>query len=399
MKPVVVLCVISLAVNASLVGYIVFKPQIVAELPVTGGTASVKDEAGTGLSEETRQLLTETGIGNLEALRDRLRAEGLPEALVRNVVEQRLWDDRNAKMAGADPMKKRPWWQQTRESLPGDDVRLAKLEHRLLNELTSRRLELFPESADAGENLETAFLSQGKRKAVQKLQSDYRELHMRVNADSGGIYASPSIASDYRRLEYLVSEEDKDLRALLTPQEYEEMKLRGDANSSRRKNAALLNLSQAEFRGLVELDKWFEQEEAKMGYSGDPFAPSIPERENPPMKLYDERKRRAGALLGPEKAELYRRAEFGEYDAIERYVARFDMPPSRVNEYFGLSQKAESEMTALFQSSTLSVTERDQALRSLGQIYETSLKKLLGPAAMDSGLELGGLIERFKSPR
>ena len=83
-----------------------------------------------GLSEETKRLLAGSSLENLGQLRDRLRDEGMPESVVRDLIEQRLWNARRERLEAADPAKKRPWWQQFPEPLPGDDIRMGKLEQK-----------------------------------------------------------------------------------------------------------------------------------------------------------------------------------------------------------------------------------------------------------------------------
>lgn len=113
MKPVTLLCVVSVVLNVAGGIYVATRLSATQAGGGAGGARTMDGrEVKTGLSEETKRLLA--------VLRDRLRAEGLRESIVRDVVSGRLWTERQAKLDAADPIKKRPWWQQTREQLPGD---------------------------------------------------------------------------------------------------------------------------------------------------------------------------------------------------------------------------------------------------------------------------------------
>ena len=145
MKVVSALFAASLAINTILAVYCAVRLHA-ADGVVRENVAATAPVHSAGLSEETKRLLAGDGLENLDRLRDRLRAEGLPESIVRDVIEQRLWKAQRAKLDAADPGKKRPWWQQVSERLPGDDVRMGRLEQQERAEYKRRIRELFPEA-------------------------------------------------------------------------------------------------------------------------------------------------------------------------------------------------------------------------------------------------------------
>jgi len=394
MKSVSALCAASLVINVALVVCLAMRLQTANG--VTRGTVlAVAPAHPVGLSEETKRLLAGSSLENLGQLRDRLRAEGMPESVVRDLIEQRLWNARRERLEAADPAKKRPWWQQFPERLPGDDIRMGRLEQQERADYKRRIRELFPEAE--GDHLApaTAFLAPEKRKALQKVLDDYSELESRMYMEAG---AGLTLPMDRERFTYLRDEKEKDLRAMLSPADYEELRLHdSETNFSLKKTAALLDLSEQQFRDLLEIDKWKSNALSSIGNAADPFAPLPPDKQGFYNRLTEEERNKRLELLGPEKAYQYYAVDRGDFDSIARYVARFDQPPERINDYFRLTKKAADEAAALFDNNALSPEQRTLSLNALSETYEKSFKELMGPAAMESDLELGRFIGELKS--
>lgn len=391
MKPVAVVCFVSLVINVGLVGYIAWETHG-AHRRVASNASAVAPVMSTGLSAETRRLLAQAGVDNLELLRDRLRAEAVPELVVQNLLEQRLWRDRQAKLDAADPVRKRPWWQQVRDPLPGDDVRMGRLEQQLRFDLQARMRQLFPEKNDSVIDPAASFLSVEKQRQVQKIRDDYRELEARLSMETGDAWVTNQ---DGVRLHYLRDEAEKDLRMLLTAQEYAELELRNPGEEpALKKAAALIGLSEREFRGLLAINKWFSEEGGKIIDPKDPFASVPPEKQELYNQLQVDMKKQERDILGAEKFDLYDKSNTADFDQIFRYVARFDLPPARISEYFKLNAKAMEAGCSISGNAALTDEQRSQAMSIWRRNSEAALTDLLGPAAMDSGLGLANLINQ-----
>lgn len=394
MKKLTVILFASVVLNGALAGYIALRLPATPTPPAKTPPVITSKPARTGISDETKRLLAEESAERLDELRDRLRAEGLPESVVRSVVEQRLWQARQLRLDAADPNKKRPWWQRMSGHLPGDDVRMARLEEKLMDELQSKRAELFPETEKSTPDDSIAFLPAAKREAVQRLRDDYRELHRKLLIQSGGAYSQGSYvtAADRQKLTFLGEEEEKDLRALLTSEEYGEMQLRTPgAESVPKKASALLDLSEHQFRGLMAIREWRNNAEP-IDLSVDPFAAMSPEMELKRQQLADEEKRKLDELLGTEKRQLLDQTKNFKYEDVARYIARFDLPQSHIPAYLALFQKATDDAAAINSNATLSPEQRTQSLKSIAQTYDTSIAKLLGPAALEENLGMNDLL-------
>ncbi len=282
--------------------------------------------------------------------------------------------------------------------LPGDDVRMARLEEKLRDEVLSKRDELFPEAKRLSSDDSIAFLPPAKRQAVQQLRDDYRELHRKLLIESGGDFysngASYITSADQQKRTYLDNEEEKDLQAVLTADEYKEMQLRNVWNEQLfKKAAAFLDLSEHQFRGLADIRAWREHADTKLGSHGvDPFAPMLPEIARQYQQIVDDENRKLVELLGAEKLQLMKLGEKPEYEGIARYIARFDLPQSHIAEYFTITSKGIDEAAALYNNPALSSEQRTESIKSIAKAYDASIAKLLGPTALDENLSMSAML-------
>jgi hypothetical protein len=396
-KKLIAILLASMVLNGVLAGYILLRlntaPTPLEKTPAVGTSIT----SHTGLSDETKRLLTQENVEHLDQLRDRLRAEGLPESIVRSVVEQRLWQARQIRLDAADPSKKRPWWQQISGHLPGDDVRMARLEEKLRDEVLSKRDELFPETKQSTPDDSIAFLSPAKRQAVQRLRDDYYELQRKLLIESGGAYNNGAYitSADQQKLTYLNNEQEKDLRAVLTPDEYNEMQLRTAGNEDFfKKTAAFLNLSEHQFRGLMDIHAWREQADAKLNTQDgvDPFAPMSPEIARKYQQITDDEKQKFIELIGEDKLQLMELAKNSEYEGIARYIARFELPQSHIAAYFAITHKGIEDAAAIQNNPALSSGQRTESIKLIAQAYDVSISKLLGSNALDENLGMSAIL-------
>ena len=394
-KSVAIFFAASLLGNVACIGYLSLR---VAKVDTVKDGRVEAPTLVTGLSLQTRQLLTETDTDNLEHLRDHLRAEGLPESVVFTIVDDRLWSAYRAKRDAADPAKKRPWWQQTQLPLPGDDILIGRIDEQFQADYKSRIAELFPAKRMASMDPSIASLPTSKQEGVQKLLDDYDALERKLRIESGG-YA---VAADRKKSDYLRGEKERDLRALLTPEEYAEVGLRDSCQeSSLKRSAALLGFSEREFRGLLEINRWYGQEQYKRGGVDDPFAALPPEKEAERIRLNAEMKRREQEIIGVERTALYAEIDSSDYDQVSRLIARFDLPSSATGAYFTLKKRTSDKIDSIDRNETLSPEQRALSFNALKRSYETSIREILGPTVQHEDLYYNQVLqglEKYASP-
>jgi hypothetical protein len=390
MKPTPFFFACSLVINAGLIGILLMRSPSSSTMP----ESTVRTTEASGISGSTKKLLSEPGNENLENLRNRLLAEGLPAATVKQIIKARLWSAHEARVEAADPIPKRPWWQQTETQLAGDDVRMERIREISLGEFHAQMNRLFPERAKNTPDPATAFLSASTRDAVEKLTTDYEELRTKLRAEAGAPY---EFEEDRRKMSYLRDAEEEDLRALLSESEYKEFKLRGHGSEEGfKKKAALMNMSENEFRGMLAINEWrAAQNQNFPRLDNDPFAPVSPEQTKEQELLNREQARRERELLGTERHILYLRSDNPEYENISRYVARYELPQSRIIEYFTLCDSVQEQSGRLFTENT-SKEQLQQAFRALAKTVKDSLQNLTGSQSTE-GLQLDDWIRQMET--
>jgi hypothetical protein len=390
MKPTPFFFACSLVINAGLIGILLMRSPSSSTMP----ESTVRTTEASGISGSTKKLLSEPGNENLENLRDRLLAEGLPAATVEQIIKARLWSAHEARVEAADPIPKRPWWQQTETQLAGDDVRMERIREISLGEFHAQMNRLFPERAKNTPDPATAFLSASTRDAVEKLTADYKELRTNLRAEAGAPY---EFEEDRKKMDYLRNAEDEDLRGLLSANEYREFKLRDAGHESElKKKAVLLNMTEAEFRGMLAINEWRADQNQKLpSLVDDPFATLSPEQAKEQELLIREQARLELELLGRERYKLYALSDEREYETVSRYVARYELPASRIIEYFELSESAYERARVIIAQET-PLEQRQQAVRALAKTVKASLESLTGSQSTQ-GLPLDNLIQRMEA--
>lgn len=379
MKPLPALLLVSVGLNI----WFVAKPPTNATTSIHVVSQTPSNVGQTvGLSEETQRLLGDARDEDLERLRDRLLAEGLPAELGRDIIKNRLWTEMNATIDATDPAKRRPWWQQTQERLPGEDIVMGRFEERLRNDYTVRVRELFPEEPSHTAIPDSTFLSESKRHQLQQLADDYDALRLQLQRETGYPYPDES---ERAKFDFLAAEKTKDMQALLSPAEYDELELRKtDSRQDLKVVAATLNLSEGEFRTLLAIEQWGLSEYPKP-VTNDPFAPLSPEQAAKYEEIQRLENEQRLALLGEDRLFIYTEIKTGNYGRAARTIAWLNQPLEKTRDYMLLLHQATVDLTRLKKGPQL---QPSPEVSRIAAKYEQSLVKLLGPDALDSNLPL-----------
>lgn len=199
-----------------------------------------------------------------EALRDRLRALGLPPAVVAELVRARAyarWEARTSELVRA-VVKAAPLWRLT--DLRGDTRRiLGAAERKELHDLeTAARNEVLrllgPEGLDPSGQIVGlyGFLPPEKAIQLEALERDYRLLRDELRSRD----ASVLTPGDRARGDLLNAERERDFAALLTPAEREAWELRFSPTASALgPRMAGFEPTEAEYRAIFDVQQAFRE--------------------------------------------------------------------------------------------------------------------------------------------
>ncbi len=374
----------SLVANAALIGHVVLAPHEAspggspgekASVPAEIASAMKNRDAAARISSETwRKAYSE----DLPTLAANLRTAGLPDRLVRAIVGAEINERFKAREDALKP-KRAPdnyWESQDYYDRQADDtleLRLARLDLR--REKDAFRASLLGEEAPkAGENNP---IPPAKRDAVRRINEDYDTMIQQVESESRGM----PLAADREKLAYLRAEKDKELRELLSPEEYEANQLRTSRIAqSMRWELAAFKPSEEEFvliHNLRAADPELSRN-ADNSYTSEDW-----------QRRRDAEKRLGEALrreLGDERYQDYVRGKNYDYRQLTQLASRFSLAREDVNRIYDQKKTVPEAALATAKDPKLSREQKEAALKELAAKARETIYAKLGQEAGEAYL-------------
>ncbi len=366
----------SLVTNAAFVGHMVWTParSHSAAKQHEKGASQTEISASIAADDVTARTPSETWSKayseDLPTLATNLRTAGLPDRLVRAIVGAEINERFKAREDALKP-KRAPdnyWESQDYYGRQADEtleLRMARIDLRREKDALRASI-LGEEPSKAGE---TNPIPPAKRDAARRINEDYDTMIQQVEAESRGM----PLATDREKLAYLRAEKDKELRELLSPEEYEANQLRTSRIAqSMRWELAAFKPSEDEFvliHNLRAADPELSRN-ADNSYTSEDW-----------QRRRDAEKRLSEALrreLGDERYQDYVRGQNYDYRQLTQLASRFSLSREDMNQIY--DQKKTVPETAL-------ATAKDPKLTR--EQKESALKELAGKARQNIYAKLG----------
>jgi hypothetical protein len=375
MKSLPLLLAASLLANVTLAVVLIVRGHATpnALAAATAAHASVVSKDGAQIAQVSPATLA---IEDPAALRDALRAAGLPEDFVRSIVQARIWRAYTARLRALYPAPdpNRPYWR--------NDVNRFRLtaeqraeQRKLLREQQAVIKQVLGASNDAvnaaGDRY--GFLPEDKRQQLRQIESDYDDL---IGEVSDGMAEFP-LKSDQEKLRYLQDEKKRDIEAMLSPAEKEELELRTSPTAAevRAKYGSALN-SEDQYKAVYQLQKTFDDQ--WRGSPGDPKA-----RVAAQQQLDDQIK----AIVGPDAFTQLAHGHDSDYESAAVAVRRLNLPPTTHEQIVSLRTQTAAESARITGDATLSPDQKKQALNQLAATARDQIRTTLGADAADTYLQ------------
>lgn len=350
------------------------KPAPEASSPlVPQAAASASASAARAKTEASAQKNSESPAGDFSALRDRLTALGFPLQVVRAVVRNAIEEPRRVRLRELYAEQARqPWWQ-------GQQL-FSREQDREIRELTRREREeilrvLGPEGYVADEQLERySFLPAEKAARLAVLQRDYAELRREASTD---LNASRAELAD--RLKLLTAEHDRDVAALLTPEE----RARFDERESPAARSLSFRLeyfdaNDAEYRAVLAAQRAFDERAPSTLSATSPEGGAA--RTDANRRMVDELK----ASLGEERYAQFIQAQRPEYRALVELQRRFDIPPAAFQQAARVHLDISAEAARIADDTATDATQKRALLTPLADRAIAGIRSALGPQLGDA---------------
>jgi hypothetical protein len=299
-----------------------------------------------------------------------LEAAGVPADIARELALGRAFSRLADKMRSARTSDGK-WWKQ-RDGGAASREQLLQMRR----EISDAMVAAFGEdlSSLGGSDL-LAFLPAEKRDALRRITQDYDEMMARFSA--GGL----QLASDREKLRLLRAERDRDIAALLTPEERlaYEMRTSPTAAAVRARYGDGIE-TEDDYRKIYALQKAFDEKFPADAMAGRVAPEAMRERGEAQRQLQDEIR----AALGDEKYAALRRATDNDLKNVESLVSRLNLPPTTTDRIATARDAYASESQRISGDTSMPPAQRRTQIQDLAARAKAELTRTLGNEAADA---------------
>ena len=361
MKPISLLLAASLVANVALVTVYVTRSPSTVSAPAAGSRSPATSATAADTDAALRAALAS---GDAAAL----RAAGLSPELARDLALARAFTKiaAHAHAARAQNAADTRWWR-SRGGAPG--AREQQLVAR--RELADALMTAFGDDLGlgGGEAVQFAFLSPEKRDALRRITQDYDEMMAKFSA--GGL----QLPSDKEKLRLLRAERDRDIAALLTPEERlaYEMRTSTSGNTVRNRYGDTIE-SEAEFQKIFALQKAFDEKFPRDALTGR-ISPEVMRARSDGERQLDADLR---AAVGDERYSTLRRAADPDLRTVDSLVSRLNLPPTTTDQVAATREAFAAESQRISSDTSIPFQQRRAQIQDLATRAKADLSRALG---------------------
>ncbi|MSU47660.1 MAG: hypothetical protein EXS37_00935 [Opitutus sp.] len=364
MKPTALLLVASLLTNIALVAVYVTRAPAPDRLPTAAARSAGLSAVVTAKEDALRAALASGDTAALQAAG--VSPEQARELALGRTFSQIAARARATQAKGAGDAR---WWRN-RGNAAGPRG----------EQLTARRE--FSEALTAafgddlgiggGDSSQLAFLPPEKRDALRRITQDYDEMMAGVSA--GG----PQLASDREKLRLLRAERDRDITALLTPDERLAYEMRNSPSGATVRNRYGEAIeSEAEFQKIYALQKAFDEKFSREALSGR-ISPEVLRARNEAERQLEGDLRTA---VGTDRYAALRRAADPDLRMIDSLVSRLNLPAATGDRIAAARETFAAESQRINSDASVPPPQRRTQIQELAARARTELTGALGGEA------------------
>jgi hypothetical protein len=326
--------------------------------------------------------------GDLKSNAERLRAAGVPRAVIRAVVSARIDELLYARRKElAAQLVPQPYWK----------VGFGRIDPKFIagmNAINKDQMKMLRDALGPGAESQSddpigqammknagGGISSENLKRIQAIQSDYGELMSEVYASTNGTW----MPEDHEKLAYLQNEQQDDMAKALSPNDLFEYQLRNSpAAMMLRNNLQAFNPTEDEFRAILKAQQDFDQ---RFGSASVPLsADQQRERQAHQAELLSN----IQDVLGPDRFAEYKQDTDPNYMTTNRLVERLNLPSSATQQVVSLQDDIGKRADAIRKDGSLSAADKSSQLASLADEAASKLTAVLGERGMAAYKQNGG---------
>jgi len=323
---------------------------------------------------------------DMAALRDKLRALGLPEAVVKEIVKARIASRYTASLrdignAALEAARQRPYWQSDRNYVGGwtgyTDEQNQKMRD-IMGKKESEMTRLFGADKINDLALYYPYLSPEKAARLRELENDYDVLRAQTIREKAGFL----MPGDAEKIRLLDVEKKRDTLALLTPEQKEARDFRESwtAQDLQRTFAGFDGGTEEEYKAIFALrypleEKYPPEWESYAAAMGSDSPEEYYKASEADARKVDEQIK---ALLGPERYADYLRAQNTDYTTLLAAAERFNLSAETVAQTYQARTDAAREAERISGDDSLSAAEKNAAFAALSEQALAQIRAQLG---------------------
>jgi hypothetical protein len=326
---------------------------------------------------------------DLKELASRLRAEGFPDSVIREIMREQIFRRVDARWTALDPEENtRPFWK-----LALNEAEISTGRAAINKERVQMLRDVF--SAEADPNY--VALNEQRRRGLDFLPSEKAEQVMALlrKFDDQSLPLTMLASRGQAQNEKLYEIDaalHKELAMVLTPAELEDYDLRNSrVATSLRFQLSAFDTTEEEFRTLFRLQSAYADRLTPI------FGPLTPEQMQARTAVQQQLNNDIKAAFGDQRYEEYRRASDFNYQQAYKLVARLGLPTATTNQVWDVQQDIQKRAASVDRN--LAPEVRTQQLNALASEAQLRVTSLLGEAGFAAYQDHGGQWLRLLQPR
>lgn len=375
----------SLAANAALVAVValrepsLFGPGLgdagVPVKPRAVPTAVPPQTLGGSPGAQTWAALKADDLASMIA---RLRSAGFPPDVIRAIAKAQLdekYRARRSELVAQDGP--RPYWSRRYQGFDPKTyaalTSISREETKELNALLGPDEGVNPFLGVAVRPEGTAGLSREKYDRIQAINADFSDM-------MGGVFGGANgfmLPEDQEKMDYLRKEQQSEIAAELSPDEFFEYQLRTSNSAGQlRWKLSAFNATEDEFRELFKVQQDFD---SQYGSTDGLLTPDqIKEREAHQPDLLAK----VQDTLGPDRAADYKVKTDQSYIDTNRLVERLELPAATTQQVVSVQNDITKRADAIRKDPTLSAADRSAQLSALADEATGEITAVMGERGM-----------------
>lgn len=335
---------------------------------------------------------------DLKIYRDNLRAVGCPELTVREIMQTVINEKFGARRREILASAENSYWDMVRrgdlakrQTLP--QTGWAKALTALVAEREQTLVDVLGEKGLGAEQKRLALREQregnrqwlpANKRAQLALLEDSHDQHL--TEWTAALGSRTPTAEEQAKLEQWQQDFENGKKALLTPEEQQELQLRESDVADWAANLPGFSPSEEEWRALTALRLQLEQAQNDLASR----TMNDDEKQALQTQLQTNFETAAQQSLSPDRFTQYQLANNEQYQALRNVTQRYGLPDSVATQAVEAQQNAQNAAMQIRSNSNLSPEDQQSALNLVQQQAQQALSQILGHETFSTYEEYGG---------